>query len=217
MSSENIYFERVGALYSQYRTVVKPLLACVEAEYEKFPTPIYNEIRSFTDHLSRCFTDDGELKPDDAVSEQCSSAEHHIKRAILDCYKLLLISSRERIERFERGVRFLDLRTIDQDGGFSYGYATRLHEAKELARKAKEIEATADTLKTYEAYQSAHNAYCSLEDYLDSNQSVISHAKLRFFAGKVAWIVVSILSFIAGNLLSNNNEAIVSWLLSQFG
>lgn len=147
MPSENISFERVGAPYSQYRTVVKPLLACVEAEYEKFPTPIYNDIRSFTDHLSRCFSGDGVLKPGDAVSEQCSSAEHHIKRAILDCYKLLLIALRKRIERFERGTRFLDFRTIDSDGGFSYGYAVKLREAKELARRAKEIEATADTLK----------------------------------------------------------------------
>lgn len=220
MAEGEYYVSRVGALYAQYRMVVKPPLASVEAEYEKFPIPIYNEIRSLTDHLSRCFDPGGSIKSEDEINKQCESAEHHIKRAILDCYKLLLIASRDRVEKFEKSTRYLDLRTIDPDGEFSHSFLNQYREAKRLVREAKRAEANSqrreDAFGVYEAYQDAHNAYSRLEEYIEAKEPIIMRAKLRFFAGKVGWIVTSIVSFIAGNLLSNNNEAIVDWLLSIF-
>lgn len=216
MSETAFYAERVGKLYAQYRSVVKPLLADVEAEFERFPTPIYNEVRSFTDHLSRCFTDEGQIKDEGTIKSQCESAGHHLKRAILDCYKLLIIASRKRIEKFEKSVRYLDLRTVDSDGEFGYKFNKGFQEAKRLVRDAKRVEATADDLATYEAYQAAHNAYTEIEDHLDVSAPMIRRARFRFFTGKLGWIITSVLSFIAGNLLANNNEAIVAWIASWF-
>ncbi|MBD5465300.1 MAG: hypothetical protein HDR22_05705 [Lachnospiraceae bacterium] len=43
-------------LYQQYNVPVKPLLAEIEAVYEKFPLALYNEIRAMNDHVARAVT-----------------------------------------------------------------------------------------------------------------------------------------------------------------
>ena len=48
---------RVRELYVEYNTVIKPLIAEVEARMEQFPLPIFNEIRALHDHISRCYSD----------------------------------------------------------------------------------------------------------------------------------------------------------------
>lgn len=42
-------------LYQTYNTVIKPLIADIEARYEEFPISIFNEIRAFNDHVARCY------------------------------------------------------------------------------------------------------------------------------------------------------------------
>ncbi len=57
--------------YKLYNTVIKPLIATYEAREQKFPTPIFNEIRAFTDHIARCYIDNAE---DDFITKQLSRA-----------------------------------------------------------------------------------------------------------------------------------------------
>ena len=45
---------RITALYQDYNTVIKPLIAEVEARTEQFPLPLFNEIRALHDHIARC-------------------------------------------------------------------------------------------------------------------------------------------------------------------
>lgn len=48
--------KRIIALYQDYNTVIKPLIAEVEARTEQFPLPLFNEIRALHDHISRCYS-----------------------------------------------------------------------------------------------------------------------------------------------------------------
>lgn len=42
-------------LYKTYNDVIKPLIATIEAKTEKFPTPLFNELRAYNDHIAQCY------------------------------------------------------------------------------------------------------------------------------------------------------------------
>lgn len=46
---------KISELYEIYLGLIKPLLSEIEANYEQFPEPLFNEIRAFNDHISRCY------------------------------------------------------------------------------------------------------------------------------------------------------------------
>ena len=211
-SAEALYLAESGALLQQYREVVKPLLALVEAEYERFPIPVYNEVRSFVDHLSRCYDANGIVCDEDLVRDQLVKASHHIKRTIYDLYKLLIICGKEEVERFERKTRMLDLRTVDSDGSFSSCYEEGRQCAVMLTRQAKGIEATGDTLATYEAYDRAYQAYLDLHHLIEDNDSSLHKAKVKWFAGKV----LSPVLFVVGVIVSPYIESAWNALLALF-
>ena len=52
MNKQNLAF--LFSLYEEYIYTVKALIAEVELKYESFPLSIFNEIRSFNDHIARC-------------------------------------------------------------------------------------------------------------------------------------------------------------------
>lgn len=209
---------KTGAVLSQYRYVVKPLVAEVEAVWERFPTPIYNEARALMDHLSKCFPDKDDVAPGDAeIEKQLTKAEHHIKRMILDCYKLLNINSRQAVERFDRETRFLDLRTVDKDGNFSSEYARLSKEATELVLKAKVIEGTGNEAQTYEAYEAAHIKYVELTNLIEASSGYFKRARVKKIAGWLGWIVWSLITFIIGCILTNNNAAVADFFSGLLG
>ena len=72
---------------------------------------IFNEIRAFNDHISRCY-----MKPDnkDWIDTQIRKSESHIERIILDCYKFLNVSLYDKvIKDFDRRYKGVDLSCID--------------------------------------------------------------------------------------------------------
>ena len=50
--------KQIIALYDDYNTIIKPLIAEVEARTEQFPLPLFNEIRALHDHIARCYFKD---------------------------------------------------------------------------------------------------------------------------------------------------------------
>lgn len=185
-------------------------MALVEAEYERFPIPVYNEIRSFADHLSRYYDSNGIIDDVDFVREQLVKASHHIKRTIYDLYKLLIICGKKEVENFERRTRLLDLRTVDSDGSFSATFMQQNRRAVDLTREAKSVEATGDTLATYKAYDEAYQAYLILHHLLEDNAKLISKARAKWFAGKV----LSPVCFVVGVIVSPYIEAIWNAIIS---
>ena len=73
------FLPQLTPLYNKYNNIIKPLVAEIEVRFEEFPTSIFNEIRAFNDHISRCF-----LKPEDDewITVQLNKANGHIERII---------------------------------------------------------------------------------------------------------------------------------------
>lgn len=55
MKSE--YQDQLASFYKIYNETIKPLMAEIEVRYASFPTPIFNEIRAFNDHIARCYVE----------------------------------------------------------------------------------------------------------------------------------------------------------------
>lgn len=202
----------MGLLFHSYRDTVKPLLALVEATYEKFPIPIYNEMRAFTDHLSRCYNDDGALKNKEEVREQFNKASHHIKRATYDLYKLLIISGKEELESFERKTQMLDLRTVDSNGSFSSAFSEGRSKAIALTRQAKLAEARNEIDAAYTYYDEAYGVYLDLHDLIKENTPGIYHAKAKWYFR----YFISFITFIVGAIISPYIETLWMAFLSLF-
>lgn len=199
-------------VFGLYREVVKPLLAEVEACYEKFPIPLYNESRSFCDHISKCLVLEA---TDSEIKSQLEKSQHHIKRIILDCYKLLNIYSRKRIERFEKMTKRLDLRLID-NGSFFSKYEELNNKAIEKAAVAKRQEYQSDDAATYKAFEDANNVYTDLLDLIDLNMAKINRAKAKYVWSKLGVVVWSLVTFALGCILTNNNVEVANFIGNLF-
>lgn len=96
-------------IYSDYRQYLKPLIAEIESLTQEFPTGILNEIRSCFDHISRSYADENESNVDLNIDR----ARGHLKRAQLDCYKMLIVYFHDDVEEFKRRNRNKDWSTVD--------------------------------------------------------------------------------------------------------
>lgn len=202
MTKENLHL--LEKLYQQYNIPVKPLLAEIEAIYEKFPLALYNEIRAMNDHVARAFT----AKDDSKATEQIGKAENHIKRIIRDCYKYLNLFYKREAEAFDRSICSIEPRsTKDCERMATYGRLS--DKATNLVEDAKKKEHLVADEKTYQNYQNAYNAYKDLHQFIVENRrDVLSINRKRRFKA-VGSILFSICTFILGCIVTNNNQAIV--------
>jgi len=101
------YHKELLALYHEcYNEILKPLLAAVESKFEHQPVVIFNEIRSFNDHIARCYLPSAN---DDFIRDNLEKARSHLKRAILDCFKHLNVYYYDVVRKFEQDCRRVDL------------------------------------------------------------------------------------------------------------
>jgi hypothetical protein len=189
------------SLYEVYNESIKPLIADIETHYEKFPTPIFNEIRAFNDHIARCYA---KTSNQDIIEEEITKAKSHIERILLDCYKYLNVSFfKKTVLEFERRTRWVDITTID-NGEFCIEYnrmrngiALDLKEAKKLESRNKE-----EALLLYEKVYNSHN---NLDDLLEKSQTKINWAIARFTTKKMlaflAWLGAAIISGIVSSFV----------------
>ena len=70
--------------YVSYCSVIKPLIAQIEARSEKLPLQLFNEIRAFNDHIARCFYNS---PSEEYIIQQTDKAQRHISRLALDSLK----------------------------------------------------------------------------------------------------------------------------------
>lgn len=75
--------KQIIALYDDYNTIIKPLIAEVEARTEQFPLPLFNEIRALHDHIARCYFKD--ITPEQRNIEVSISREQSAKYAPYIC------------------------------------------------------------------------------------------------------------------------------------
>lgn len=189
--------ERSHDLYFQYGTIVKPLMAEIEAKGERMPLPIFNEIRAFNDHIARCHY----LNLDSASqSKEYDKAERHIVRMTLDCFKCLNLLLFDKVSLFERQTRNTDLTVLD-NGNFYPSYRKLKAEAARLVKEAKRLEGV-DMDESLSLYQQAYNTYSQLEEVIDSHTEDVRWAKVRFTSRRILTAILWILSVIISSVLS---------------
>lgn len=193
--------KRITACYVQYCEVIKPLIAQIEAYSEKFPLPLFNEIRAFNDHIARCYY----RNPSDSfIDEQIDKASRHILRITLDCFKCLIVIMFEQIERFEQQTRNVDLTVID-NGTFYPEYARLKTDGAATVRRAK-------TLESYEIenalreYEKAYDIYDRIIKNINTVKESVRWARVRFTTRRIltllAWVASVIISAIISALFT---------------
>lgn len=200
----------LSELYTSYNEVIKPLIADYEAREQKFPLPVFNEIRSLHDHIARCYRSS---LTDDQITGEIKKAEGHLTRIILDCYKYLDISLYEKISRFEKETSGIDLTLINN--GLFYPEYRRLNMlAISLIRKAKVNESqNKDT--SFDYYQKGYNAYCSLEELIENNLQDIKWARIRVKARKIIIIILWIMAALLSGIVSTYATCVWSAILNM--
>lgn len=189
-------------LYEAYNETLKPLLAEVESKQEFHPLPIFNELRSFFDHIARCY------RPgvtEDYIYDELFKAKGHIKRAIFDCFKFLNVYYFDLFEGFEKDIRRVDITTIN-NGKFHVEYREIRQQCKDTVHEARRLE-TMDFEQAFRKYEEGYNTYVSLEDYLSKNYTNIGWARVRFDRNRKLTILLWLLSVILSGIIS----AIIPW------
>ena len=160
-------------IYEQYQNIIAPYIAELEVRDGEYPIEILNEIRSIFTHLSRC-------KLQNSLNE-IESANRHVKRAILDCYKYICISIAQNIYEFRQDYIKVDL-TLADNGRF----LVKLNDLELIARnafeEAKKSEIKHESTETkYKLYEKAYNAYNEVEKFIaNSNEALLfasSHSR----------------------------------------
>ncbi|MDR2496113.1 MAG: hypothetical protein LBD21_03195 [Tannerellaceae bacterium] len=194
---------RLLPLYTTYATVIKPLVAEIEARFEQFPTPILNEIRAYNDHVARCYVKINDTR---FVEEQVNKAKSHIDRIVFDCYKYLNVALHELIvEKFAQRTKYIDIGTIS-NGEFNRIYKNSLQVITEIKEQAKHLEFHSDKEEIIVSYQQVHSEYRKLYRFILDNEMNIRWAVARFYKRKalniVLWLLAAIISGIIGSMIT---------------
>ena len=193
------YTIQITLLYRTYNEVIKPLIAEIEVRYEKFPTPVFNEIRAFNDHVARCHRE-GISNLD--IENELRKAKGHVERIILDCYKFLNVALHKNvIQRFDKRTKGVDLGTINNGTFFTFYSETKrlinsnLKEAKLLETQDKE-----ESLKKYEL---VYNKFSELETFLNENECHICWARAKYYSSKISKLIGWLLAAIISGIISS--------------
>lgn len=189
--------KEIAECYRQYCGVIKPLIAQIEAQTERFPLPLFNEIRAFNDHIARCYYDN---PSDEKIKEQVLRAKRHITRITLDCFKSLNVIAYSQIEAFEKQTRNIDLTVLD-NGLFYPEYSRRKVEAAKIVRNAK-MQESFNTYYALTKYQEAFNIYSKIVESINEINEKVRWAKTRFRTMRVVKIVGWALSIVISAVIS---------------
>lgn len=191
-------------LYQQYNNPVKPLLAEIEAIYEKFPLPLYNEIRAMNDHVARAVTAEDDKK----ALIQLEKAASHINRITRDCYKFLDVYYKREAERFDKLICTIEPSTTE-DFQRMADYGKLSDEATNLVEYAKRNEHLVSDEETYVNFEKAYNAYKELNRFIVNNRRVVFSIKRKKRIKAIGSVALSIFTFLLGCIVTNNNQRIV--------
>lgn len=168
-------FSEIEKLYSQYTTEFKPMLSLVESVKVKFPITILNELRALQEHVFRCFS--STISEIEAL-EEINKAKGHLERAILDCYKELLVIYEGKLKDFEKSYEGINLALV-KDGAFLIKYQEGWDAAQKLSVSARRTESEYfnDKLQAYAEYEKAVMAYEEVLSYIKECAPALIHVK----------------------------------------
>lgn len=179
-------------IYSQYQNVIAPLIVELEVRDAEYPIEIFNEIRSIFTHLSRFKLQNSE--------KDLFSAESHLKRAILDCFKYSCISMIEQLNNFRNEYKNVNLGLAD-NGAFLPKLDSLEAEASNIFIHAKKEEIKKETDKDdlYALFEDAYNAYSIVIKFIDDSKAAILFASTNSQKSNninIASIIITLISII---------------------
>lgn len=184
--------------YRKYREILKPLIAHIEVREEKFPEPIFNEIRAFNDHVAQCYRVDLDIE---TKRKELSAAERHIFRIQHDLYKYLIVSFYLSVEKFNKEVKNIDLAMVS-NGEFYPKFKVLQSQAQELAREARASESN-NRNGSLDIFERAYNKYCELDSHIIHNMNDVRRLRYKQRAvipvRALIWLFLAILSGVIGN------------------
>jgi hypothetical protein len=195
---EDVFHKKLSLIYRGYNETIKPLIADIEARYQKFPDSLFNEIRALNDHIARCYT---ENYTDKQIETEIEKAEGHILRITFDCYKYLDVWFYDYIKKFEKKyANRIDI-TLINNGEFAPKFRKIQSDALKAVKEAKKFEST-DKQKSFNSYQDAYNIYSDLEELIDSNIGKLSWAKFRKRANWTLTFVIWLVSVVISSIIT---------------
>ena len=198
----------IEAEYSFYTNELIPYIDMVEVYFGAIPDGLLNEIRKFTGHISSATI---EKKDDTEVRiENINAAHKHLRRILLDCYKLMCIHQQDYIKTFQKKYRYYNTNDVD-DGKFDVELHKKTKLAKDAFKNAKDADNTGKNDKSakkytiesdvptseqlvseldnvYEKYCEAYNAFCEATKYIDDHfEGVVRVAKKHVFSKVISF------------------------------
>ncbi|HPW66336.1 MAG TPA: hypothetical protein PLY32_04285 [Salinivirgaceae bacterium] len=185
--------KRIEEIYRNYRITVKPLIAVIEAAYERFPIQIFNEIRALFDHIAHCYSPDAQ--PEN-IEKEITRSESHLYRIIFDCFKFLNVKAKDELDLFEKQTRNVDLPSIS-NGEFYPEYKRLANLAFSNAKEAKKLESS-NKDQSLKYFEDAYNTYIKLQEHIESNRIYIVRAKWKFRTYRLfkifLWFLAAVIS-----------------------
>lgn len=178
-------------VFQFYNDVVKVIYCEVEARNNTLPVELLFEIHSAFDHLKRIYIN-GESE-----NIACERAFSHLKRGVLDAFKLKLKYFNSNCKQITKSKS--DLRIID-NGDFLYGFFKDKNKIIQEAKEARLQESVHDTEKAFEKWNNVSILINEFEDtYFNSKK--IEWAKRQgyfnfsssFITGIITGIIASII------------------------
>lgn len=189
----------IKELFELYINSVKPLIALIESQYEKFPEPILNEIRMAHDHLAHCYIN---CTTDKLIEDEIKSAYGHYRRMLYDCFKFLNVHSKDYIDKFIHDTRHIDLSKI-HNGNFLIDYRRLLQTTINTVREAKALELS-DFEASLSKFQQSFNSYSEIEKLIEKNLSFIVTAKRKHKYKEIFKYTSWLIGLIVSGLISSS-------------
>lgn len=193
-------FGLVNAEYRFYMEDVTNVLNDTTLMYDQLPDGMLGDIRDCFGHLC-----DAVMRTDQPLEKRCSNidnAHNHLRRFILDCYKLQCIWYRDQLRDFDDKYRWSDLSDV-RDGQFRSEYTRLKGAAKNAFQEAQRAERPGNNDRieelehlddVYALYEKALVAYLEAFLYVEETLPAVERAAHK----DTRRTVISVLGWIIG-------------------
>jgi len=181
---------QIKDIFTFYQEYIKPIYAEIEAKRNQIPVELLFETYASFDHLKRFYLD-GENE-----EESSKKALSHLKRGVLDAFKLKLKYFNEDIENF-LSLK-IDFELID-NGNFIQEFHKKRNKIYKIAKEARLNESKKNTDEAFEKWYEVSIELDKFEEEYLSRLDTVEWAKKKTFS----WLNKdSIKGFIIGILSS---------------
>jgi len=157
-------------VYSFYQEFVKPIYSEIEARWNDIPVELLFESYAALDHLKRFHLNEG------SEAESCTKALSHLKRGVLDAFKLKLKYFNIDVEHFLKSS--VDFQLIDNGRFISSFYRDRA-EIIQVAKQARLTESQNGKELAFEGWFSVSQKIDEFEHQYFSKVYEVEWAKTK--------------------------------------